>query len=315
MPRSILLATGFRPQFSADLSEFATVLPDPTKLSAAEASAVRVLVTIGVFKTGGAMMDLYPNLGLICCYGTGYEGVDLEAARARGIMVTHSPAVNASAVADQAMALLLACARDITLGDAFVRTGKWSRAADAPRMPVKPGLTGRKLGIFGLGEIGRRVAARGTAFEMEIAYHGRSPRADAPWRYFDSLVELASWADALIVATRADANNRHAVNETVLRALGPKGTVVNIARGSLIDEDALIRLLDSGELGGAGLDVYEHEPSVPEGLRNSSRAVLAPHLGGATDDAQDGMHALVLANIRAFLAGKPVINPVPEFAN
>lgn len=284
--------------------------PVENHLSPDQAAAIRVLVTIGTLKTGAPLMDRLPNLALICCFGSGYEGVDVAEARRRGIMVTHSPAANAAAVADLAMALLLAANRHIVEADRFLRDGSWQ--SRAVRMPVVRGLEGRKLGIYGLGAIGAKIASRAAAFELEIAYHGRAPRPDAPYPFHPTLQSLAQWADVLMIAVRANAGNRHAVNAEVMRALGPEGILVNIARGSVVDEAALIRLLQSGELGSAGLDVFEHEPSVPDALKAIPHVVLTPHIGGGTLQAFAAMQDLVLANIAAFFASGAVATPVPE---
>jgi hydroxypyruvate reductase len=313
MSATILLATSFPTGLRDKIGPSISIIDPPADASLApnEAAKVRVLVTMGTLKSDAALMDRLPNLGLICCYGTGYEGVDLHAARTRGIMVTHSPAANAAAVADQAMALLLAANRRLVVADRFVRDGLWGGHSGA-RIPVVRGLTGRRVGIFGYGAIGRKIADRAAAFEADVAYHNRSRKPDAPYAFHETLQSLVEWADILMIAARADASNRHIVNKDVLKALGPDGIVVNIARGSIIDEAAMIALLQSGELGSAGLDVYEHEPSVPDSLKAIPHVVLAPHIGGGTFDAQEGMQALVAANIAAFLAGGPVKTAVPE---
>ncbi len=285
--------------------------PVGATLTAEKAAEVRVLITMGTLATDTTVMERLPNLGLICCYGTGYEGVDVVAAVRRGIQVTHSPGANAAAVADHAIALLLAASRRIVMADRFVREGRWS-GHSAARMPIAHGLTGRKIGVFGYGAVGRKIADRAAAFEVELAYHGHSRKTDVSYEFYPTLQSLADWADILMVAARADAANRHAVNREVLKALGPDGIVVNIARGSIIDEVALIELLQSGQLGGAGLDVYEYEPAVPDALKAIPHVVLTPHIGGGTFDAHDAMQRLVVANINAFLAGEPVKTPVPE---
>jgi hydroxypyruvate reductase len=287
-------------------------LPVGATLSADVAATVRVLITMGTLTTDAAVMDRLPNLGLICCYGTGYEGVDLDAARKRGIMVSHSPAANASSVADLAMALLLAVSRRIVIADKFVREGAW-KGRSAARMPLIRGLTGMRIGVFGLGAIGRKIADRAAAFEAEVSYYNRSQKPNVPYPFHESLQSLADWADALIIAVRADADNLHVVDRRILQALGPEGIVINIARGSIIDEPVLIELLESGELGGAGLDVYEREPAVPDSLKALTNVVLTPHIGGGTLDAHEAMQKLVVANVMAFMAGQPVKTPVPEF--
>jgi hydroxypyruvate reductase len=313
---SILLATSFPSGLRDKIDPSITVIgpsgqPVGADLSSEEAAAVRVLVTMGTLKTDAEAMDRLPNLGLICSYGTGYEGVDIKEAVKRGIIVTYSPAANAAAVADLAMALLLAANRRIVMADKFVRGGLWHNDA-AARMPVVRGLTGRKIGIFGFGAIGAKIAARAAAFETEIAYHSRSRKSGVPYAFHETLQALADWADILMIAVRADASTRHLVNSNVMQALGSEGILVNISRGSVIDEQARIALLQSGELGGVGLDVYEHEPLVPDSLKAIPRVVLAPHIGGGTFEAQEAMQSLVAANIEAFFAGKPVMTPIPE---
>jgi hydroxypyruvate reductase len=280
-------------------------------LSAEDAASIRALVTFGTLKTDAVLMDRLPNLDLICCFGSGYEGIDIDEAVKRGITVTYSPAVNAAAVADLAMGLLLAANRHIVAADKFVRAGFWSGHATA-RMPVVRGLTGRKIGIFGLGAIGAKIAARAAAFEMEIAYHNRSRKLDAPYIFHETLQSLANWADILMIAARADASNHHAVSSEIMRALGPSGILVNISRGSIVDEQAMISLLQSGDLGSVGLDVYEDEPNVPEALKALSHVVLAPHIGGATLEAIGAMQSLVVENIKAFFSGQPADTPIPE---
>jgi hydroxypyruvate reductase len=307
MTGKIVLATTFPDGLRQRLGAYEVIGPSEAPPSGEGAS---VLVTIGTLRTDAATMDRLPDLRLICCYGTGYEGVDIAAAKERGIMVTHGHAANASAVADLAMALLLAANRRLVTADQFVRDGSWTKKL-LGRMTLRPGLTGRRAGIFGFGAIGSRIAARAAAFEMQVAYHSRS-RKDVPYAYHDTLQSLADWADFLMVAARADSSNWHAVSREVLHALGPDGIVVNISRGSIIDEAAMIELLKSGELGSAGLDVFEHEPSVPEELTGIPHVVLTPHIGGATDDAHIAMQDQVAANIRAFFAGEALVSPIAE---
>ncbi len=279
-------------------------------LPRAKAQRVRILLTLGTARTTREALGQLPALGLVCCYGSGYEGVDLVAAAERGIAVTHSPGANASAVADFAVGLMIASIRKIVAGQAFLLRGDWA-AAGKQHLPMVRGLTGRRVGIFGLGAIGEKVARRVAAFEMEVGYHNRGPRADVRYPWFATLRELAQWADVLIVAVRAGAGNRHAVNQDILAALGADGHVVNIARGSVIDEPALIAALRDGVIAGAGLDVFEHEPQVPPELLALPNVVLSPHQGGAAREAQSAMQDMVCANVEAFLAGNAVPTPVP----
>jgi glyoxylate reductase len=282
-------------------------------LPAADAQRVRVLITMGSVSTTGASLAYLPALGLVSCIGSGYEGVDLAAARERAIVVTHGPGTNASSVADVAMGLVIASVRRLFEANAFLRRGDWT-GNFAKRMPLVRGLTGRKVGIYGLGAVGEQIALRATAFEMEVAYHNRSRRADVSYPYFATLRDLAHWADVLVIAVRAGPGNRHAVDAGILAALGPEGHVINIARGSVIEEAALIRALRDGVIAGAGLDVFEREPSVPDELLALPNVALTPHIGGGTLESQAALQDLVLGNIDAFFAGEPVLTPVPELS-
>jgi hydroxypyruvate reductase len=282
-------------------------------LPAADAQRVRALITMGTVSTTGAALAHLPALGLISCVGSGYEGVDLAAARERAIVVTHSPATNSAAVADLAMGLLIASVRQMFEANAFLRRGDWT-GNYASRMPLVRGLTGRKVGIYGLGAIGEQIARRAAAFEMEIAYHNRKRRDDVSYPYYATLHDLAHWADVLVVAVRAGPGNRHAVDAGILAALGAEGHIINIARGAVIDEPALIRALREGVIAGAGLDVFEREPSVPEELVALPNVALTPHIGGGTLEAAAALQDLVLANLDAFFAGAPVLTPVPELS-
>lgn len=312
MKPAILTAAPFPPRFLTQLSE-RYVVRGPLARSAPdavppEARDARALITIGGLKTDVALMDALPSLGLIACYGTGFEGVDRTAAAARGIQVTHARDANASSVADFAMGLVLASARDIVRSDRLVRAGRWtSNAID--RVQLTPGLTGQRLGIYGLGSIGLKIAMRAAAFEMEIGYHNRT-RRNVPYLYHPSLIGLAAWCDVLVIAVRADASNRHAVNAEVLTALGPKGYVINVARGLAVDETALCAALEAGTIAGAGLDVYANEPHVPDRLKALDNVVLTPHMAALSTSAQDVQRQLMLDNLAAFFAGQPVLTPV-----
>jgi lactate dehydrogenase-like 2-hydroxyacid dehydrogenase len=257
-----------------------------------------------------ALMDALPSLGLIACYGTGYEGVDRTGAAARKILVSNAHDANASSVADFAIGLMLASTRLILAGDHFVRGGHW-KGNTIDRMIVAPGLTGKRLGIYGLGAIGAKIAARAASFEMEIGYHNRSRRADLPYLYHDSLIGLAQWADILIVAVRADASNRYAVNGEVLAALGPEGHLINISRGIAVDEAALCTALETKTIAGAALDVYENEPNVSERLQAIENIILTPHIAALSTAAQQAQQKLLLANLEAFFAGRPLVTPIP----
>lgn len=281
--------------------------PAALPAGAAEAEA---LLTMGSLSTDAALIDALPKLRLICCYGTGIEGVDRARAKARGIALGNAGEANAASVAEFAMGLVLATARRIPQADRFVRAGRW-KGNSVERMPAVPGLAGRRLGIYGLGAIGSRIARRAEAFEMEIGYHNRSRRADMPYRYHDSLLGLADWADILVVSARASAENRHAVDAAVLEALGPRGHLVNVSRGIAVDEEALCAALETGAIAGAGLDVYENEPQVSDRLKALDNIVLTPHIAAASDSAQAAQQEVLLGNLRAFFAGEPLPSPVP----
>jgi lactate dehydrogenase-like 2-hydroxyacid dehydrogenase len=278
-------------------------MPPGEVFGADQLAGVRAMITAGGTPLGGAMMDTMPKLGAIVCYGTGYDGVDLAAAARRGIAVGHSPAANAAAVADLAVTLMLAVTRRLLPADDFVRSGSWAAAKPSPLMRPQPGNPGRRVGIFGMGEIGRKIAARVAAFETELAYFSRS-RHDVPYQYLPSLEALAEWCSVLMIAVRAGADTHHAVDGNILRMLGNGGYIVNISRGSVIDEKALVAALAEETIAGAGLDVYETEPHAPDALTAFPNVVLTPHVGGHTQDSHTAMQDCVIANLEAYFAGK-----------
>lgn len=250
-------------------------------------------------------MDLFPKLGTIVCYGTGYDGVDLKAAAARNIAVGHSPGANAASVADIAMTLMLATTRRILVADQYVRSGDWAASKPSPMMRPQAGMPGRRIGVYGMGEIGRKIAARCAAFESEVSYFSRS-QYDLPYQYFPSLEALADWCSVLMIAVRAGAETRHVVDAEILRRLGADGYVVNISRGSVIDEKALVAALTDKTIAGAGLDVFEKEPHAPDALTTLPNVVFAPHIGGHTLESHVAMQNCVLANLAAFFEGRPL---------
>jgi lactate dehydrogenase-like 2-hydroxyacid dehydrogenase len=290
------------------------VLLGPMERSAPDAlpegaEAAQALLTMGSLTTDAALIEALPKLGLISCYGTGIEGVDRSCAKARGIKLSNAADANATSVAEFAMGLLLASARRIGAAERFVRAGRW-QGNSVQRMANVPGLAGRKLGIYGLGAIGARIASRAAAFDMTIGYHNRSKRSDVPYLYHDSLLGLAGWADVLIVAVRASIETRHAINTQVLRALGPEGHLINISRGIAVDEEALCEALETNLIAGAALDVYEHEPQVPDRLKVLENVVLTPHIAANAESAQIAQQDLLLGNLEAYFAGKPLLSPV-----
>ena len=272
-------------------------------------SGIRAMITAGGTPLGAGMMDKMPKLGVIVCYGTGYDGVDLAAAGQRKITVGHSPAANASAVADLAVTLMLAATRRLLPADQYVRSGNWSAAKPSPLMRPQPGNPGRKVGIYGMGEIGRKIAARVAAFETDVGYFSRS-KHDVPYQYLPSLEALAEWCSVLMIAVRAGADTHHAVDAKILQRLGKDGYVVNISRGSVIDQAALVAALADDSIAGAGLDVYEKEPHAPDALTAFPNVVLTPHVGGHTIESHIAMQDCVIANLEAYFAGKPLPHAV-----
>jgi hydroxypyruvate reductase len=282
----------------------------PTEVfSAGELSGIRAVITAGGTALPGSVMDTLPSLRAIVCYGTGYDGVDLAAAGERGIAVGHSPGANAASVADLAVTLMLATTRRILPADEFVRDGSWAASKPSPLLRPQAGNPGRRVGVYGMGEIGRKIAARMAAFETQVGYFSRS-RQELPYRYFESLEALSEWCDVLMIAVRASADTHHAVNAGVLQKLGPDGYVVNIARGSVIDEAALVTALTNNTIAGAGLDVFEKEPHPQGALTGLPNVVLTPHIGGHTADSHAAMQDCVIANLEAFFGGKPLVYPV-----
>jgi hydroxypyruvate reductase len=279
--------------------------PPSEVFTAEQLSGVRAMITAGGTPLGGAVMDKMPSLGAIVCYGTGYDGVDLAAAAQRKIAVGHSPGANASSVADIAVTLMLAVTRRLLPADDYVRSGSWSQAKPSPMMRPQPGMRGRRVGVYGMGEIGRKIASRVAAFETEVGYFSRS-KHDVPYQYLPSLEALAEWCSVLMIAVRAGADTDHVVDAKILQKLGKDGYLVNISRGSVIDQQALVAALADESIAGAGLDVFENEPHAPDALTAFSNVVLTPHVGGHTLESHVAMQNCVMANLEAFFAGKPL---------
>jgi len=279
--------------------------PDRQGLIHTVASSCRAVATSGV--AGADVIEGLDNLGLIASFGVGYDGVDVTLASARQVKVTNTPDVLTDEVADLGMGLLVATARRIVAADRYVREGRWQKGP----MPFNQSLTGKRLGILGMGRIGVAVARRADAFKLEIGYHNRRPRDDLAYEYFDSPVALAQACDILMVCTPGGPETQALVDVEVMNALGGEGLLINIARGSVVDEEALVAALQEGRLGAAGLDVFADEPNVPQALIDlSDRVVLQPHQASATHETRGAMGQLVLDNLEAFFAGKPLLTPV-----
>src|SRR3981081_3018942 len=268
-------------------------------------SGLRAMITAGGTSLGAGMVGKVRKHAAIVCYGTGYDGVDLAAAAQRKITVGHSPAANAAAVADLAVTLMLAATRRLLPADQYVRSGNWAAAKPSPLMRPQAGNPGRRVGVYGMGEIGRKIAARVAAFETEVGYFSRS-RHEVPYQYLPSLEALAEWCSVLMIAVRAGADTHHAVDAKILQKLGKDGYVVNISRGSVIDQAALVAALADEDIAGAGLDVFEKEPHAPGALTAFPNVVLTPHIGGHTLDSHLAMQDCVIANLEAYFAGKPL---------
>lgn len=254
------------------------------------------------------VMAACPNIRMVGCYGVGYDAIDTDACVARGIPVSHTPDVLNAEVATTALMLMLACYRNLVVDDAYVRAGRWTAEGNAP---LSRSADNRKVGILGMGRIGQEIARKLSVLDPEISYHTRSQK-DVPYRYFADLVEMAAHVDVLIVITPGGAATHHLVNRAVMEALGPTGTLINVARGTVVDEAELVSALADGRLGWAGLDVFEEEPKVPEALFAMDNVVLLPHAGSATHETRAAMGALVVDNMLSHLDSGTVLTPVPE---
>lgn len=278
--------------------------------AAEHGQSVRALVAVGTEGVSKDILDALPNVGLIACGGTGVDGIDLADASRRGISVANTAGLNAEDVADLALGLLLAVWRQILPGDTMIRSDNWTNRW--PPMPPPRSIKGATLGIMGLGAIGMAVAKRAEAFGMIVQWTGRAPRPAEPRLFVASLVELARSSDALVLAAPLSADTAGVVNKDVLAALGADGILINIARGPVVDEDALIAALRAGTLRGAGLDVFNEEPTPASRWADVPRCVLTPHIAGATRDALQAIPGMVVENVRRFYANEPLASPVKQ---
>lgn len=267
---------------------------------------VRAVVTGGGSGMPASWFAALPKLGVIAINGVGTDAVDLVQAKARGVRVTTTPGVLTDDVADIGLGLILATLRKLALGDRFVRAGQWGKTA----FPLGSKVTGKRLGIFGMGQIGSAIAKRAAAFDMPIAYSNRKPVEGSPHQFFSSLSDLAAWSEILVIAASASPATKGVVNRETFDALGPQGVLINVGRGSIIDEPAMVDALRDGRIAGAGLDVFAHEPNVPTELFALDNVVLLPHQASATLETRLGMGDLVLRNVQAYFAGEPVLTAV-----
>ena len=272
------------------------------------AAGIEAVATTANLGCSTEIIAALPKLRAICTWGVGYDKIDLDSAAARKIQVSTTPDVLNDCVADIAWGLLLACARNIGWGDRFVRANHWENKTGT--LPLGARVSGKKLGIVGLGRIGEAIARRGLGFDMQVSYHNRKARSDVPYTYQASLLELARESDFLVLATVGGPSTKHLVNTEIMQALGPNGRLINIARGSVIDESAMVRMLASGELGGAGLDVFENEPKVPDQLKQLDNVVLMPHVASATHETRRAMTDCVLENLQSFFANGKLVTPL-----
>lgn len=287
--------------------EILSDMPDQNAFLRERGAEFTILVTTGTQGAKQTLIDALPNLQVICSLGVGYDAIDLDAVRARGLMLSNTPDVLNDCVADLAIGLLIDVVRGLSASDRHVRRGDWPRVGStSPSTRV----SGKRLGMLGMGRIGQVIARRATGFDLDIRYHTRTAKSELPWQHEPSLVALAQWCDFLIVACPGSPETFHLVSAEVLKALGTDGYLVNIARGTVVDEKALVAALENGELGGAGLDVFEHEPNVPAELLANERVVLLPHVASATRETRAAMCDLVLDNVRSFLAEGRLVTPV-----
>jgi len=271
------------------------------------AGIVRGCVTNGHSGPPPDMIDRMPKLEIIASASVGYDGIPVEYARSKGIPVTNTPDVLNDDVADLAIGLMIMTARRLVVTDRYVRSGRWPREGE---YPLAQRASGKRVGILGMGRIGREIGKRAEAMNNSVAYHSRRPVADVSWRHYPDLVELAKNSDFLVVIIPSTPQTQKIVNKAVIEGLGPNGILVNVARGAVVDEDALVEALTSGKLGGAGLDVFANEPRVPEVLFGMDNVVVQPHVGSATHETRRAMSQLVLDNLDAKFAGKPLLTEI-----
>jgi lactate dehydrogenase-like 2-hydroxyacid dehydrogenase len=271
------------------------------------AGIVRAAVTNGHSGPPPEVIDRLPKLEIIASASVGYDGIPVEYARSKGIPVTNTPEVLNDDVADLAIGLMIMTARRLVASDRYVRAGRWLKDGN---FPLAQRASGKRVGILGMGRIGRAIGKRAEAMDNTVAYHSRNPVADVSWKHYPDLVALAKDSDFLIVIIPATPQTDKIVSKAVLEALGPTGILVNVARGVVVDEDALVAALKAGTLGGAGLDVFAAEPTVPEVLFAMDNVVLAPHVGSGTHETRRAMSQLVLDNLDAHFAGKPLLTQI-----
>ena len=313
-PTNVLQTHAISPELDAQLQQLDQVRvhalwkeADPQAFLAASGGDFIALVSHVRFGVEAATLAALPALKAISNFGAGYDKIDMHLAAQRGIQVANTPDVLNGCVADHAMGMLLDVARGISVTDRFVRSGAWAKGQQRPLMTR---VHGKRIGILGLGGIGQAVARRAAGFDMVVRYHTRRPVAGVPYAHEADFQALAAWADFLVVACTGGPATRHLVSAEVLSALGPQGFLVNIARGTVVDEAALVHALVHRQIAGAGLDVFENEPHVPEALFALDNVVLQSHIAGFTRETRRDMEQLVVDNLMAFLNTGKMLTPV-----
>jgi lactate dehydrogenase-like 2-hydroxyacid dehydrogenase len=262
----------------------------------------------GESRVPGELISQLPQLKVISVFGVGYDGVDTHAASALGVGVSHTPDVLTDDVADLAMGLVLSVGRRIPLADQYVKSGNWLQGP----IPLATKVSGARLGIVGMGRIGKAIARRASGFDMRISYTARTEKPESVFAFYPDAASLAKQVDFLVVITPGGEKTKHLINAEVLQALGTKGYLINVARGSVVDQDALVEALQNGTIAGAGLDVFANEPNVPQALLSMRNVVLTPHMASATVQTRQAMADLAFANMQAGIAGKALLTPVPN---
>ncbi len=284
---------------------------DPDTFVADHGSGVLAIVTDGHWGVPDQLLARLPNLKVVSSYGVGYDAIDADDAAARGILVSHTPNVLNDEVADTAIMLWLATSRRLIQADKWARSGQWERKG---AFPLTRSVQKRQVGILGMGRIGETIAKRAIGFDATIHYHSRVPK-DVNFIYHSTVNDLAAAVDVLFVITPGGTATTHLVNTDVINALGPQGILINVARGSVVDETAVIAALQEGRLGSAALDVFEHEPTIPDALKTMENVVLAPHIGSASVETRQAMGDLTCDNLERYVQDQTVVTPVPECAH
>jgi lactate dehydrogenase-like 2-hydroxyacid dehydrogenase len=305
-PTKPLINNGFSDQFVLHTYE---TQPDLERLPAGVAEKIRGIAVTGLVPTNSAVLSKYPKVEIISSFGVGYDHIDAKYAAENNIIVTNTPDVLTEEVADIALGLFIATAREFIKADKYVRSGLW---ATQPYPLTVGSLRDRKVGMVGMGRIGQAIARRLDASLVPVVYHSRKPAEGVSHKHYPNLVEMAKAVDTLIVITPGGPSTANLVNAEVMQALGPRGIIVNVARGSVIDEPAMIAALKSGTILAAGLDVFAQEPKVPEELRAMQNVVLLPHVGSASVVTRNAMDQLVVDNLKLWFGGKPPQTPIPE---